>query len=161
MKKSIFNRIFIVYIFLLIVLVVVKFDFHKGYLQRIEQIKIDREAGFWNINLYPFKTITGYINGYEDNCDFYSIFYNIIGNIAAYVPFGCLLPLIHERYSGIVSCFKFGITFIVVMEMCQFITMLGYFDIDDIILNTLGILLGYIIYIIAGKLKILNLLKEK
>lgn len=71
---------------------------------------------------------------------------NLAGNIILFIPFGILLPLAF-RIEGktillgcLVSCF---------IEAMQFAFAMGAADIDDIILNTLGAVIGYIIYIIA------------
>lgn len=42
--------------------------------------------------------------------------------------------------------------FTLTIEVIQYITKLGVFDVDDIIMNTLGGIIGYCIYYVAAKL---------
>jgi glycopeptide antibiotics resistance protein len=67
-----------------------------------------------------------------------------LGNIVAFIPFGILIPkLLNIDFKKFV--FLFIIT-IFSLEILQSITGLGAFDIDDIISNTLGTTIGYIVY---------------
>lgn len=64
-----------------------------------------------------------------------------LGNFLAFIPFGILIPLLY-RYTFIrfISLFILSIT---IVEIFQMISRLGAFDIDDIIINTLGAAVGY------------------
>lgn len=70
-----------------------------------------------------------------------------IGNIAAFVPFGILIPLLRP-----ISFVRFLIGFvlaILVLETIQALTFLGSFDVDDVLRNTLGACIGFAAYRIA------------
>ena len=76
---------------------------------------------------------------------------NIGGNILIFVPFGFLIPMSSKNK---VTRNFFVVTLLAMMfsgviEVIQIITKVGAFDIDDIILNTLGAITGYIIFAIA------------
>nr|WP_315024575.1 VanZ family protein [uncultured Aminipila sp.] len=74
------------------------------------------------------------------------------GNIAAFIPFGILIPLLFR-----IDFRKFIIFFILVilfLETLQSITFLGTFDIDDVISNTLGAIVGFIGYRVGFSSKI-------
>ena len=96
-----------------------------------------------NINLIPFTTIIRY-------CKYYNIFtfkfwfLNIFGNIILFIPFGILTPLIRNKPTSIYK--MIFITFLVcfTVEFCQNFFKVGQFDIDDIMLNTLGSIIGYL-----------------
>ncbi|MGZ9584480.1 VanZ family protein [Paenibacillus marinisediminis] len=93
-------------------------------------------------NLIPFVTIKQFLQ--VDNFNFMIWFINIVGNIGVFVPFGVLIPIIIK-----VRLWKFILLFmtsITIMEVLQMLSRRGSFDIDDIILNTLGVLIGYSIY---------------
>lgn len=66
------------------------------------------------------------------------------GNVAAFIPFGVVIPLLY-RYSfrKLISLF---IVTILILESLQALTYLGSFDVDDVISNTLGVIIGFIAY---------------
>lgn len=67
-----------------------------------------------------------------------------LGNIVAFIPFGILIPkLLNIDFKKFVFLF---ISAIFLLEILQSITRLGAFDINDIISNTLGATIGYIMY---------------
>lgn len=73
-----------------------------------------------------------------------------LGNVLAFVPFGVLIPDCFPKTLGkwwqSLIVFIIGIFF---METMQFITMRGIFDIEDIVVNVLGFLIGYISWNLA------------
>lgn len=93
---------------------------------------------FKQIQLIPFKTIGDFIflqNG------FYHFFINIICNIVLFIPFG-FLGLIFPKLQSLrwnLVYFWIGLT---LMEILQYITGRGTADIDDFILNSIGVILG-------------------
>ena len=68
------------------------------------------------------------------------------------VPLGFIIPLIQKKFNNIKSIFISSLIFSLIIESMQFIIsiILGYnykvVDIDDIILNTIGGIIGYILY---------------
>ncbi len=101
-------------------------------------------------NLKPFAEIRRYILR-ADTIGMPMVMLNLVGNVVAFVPFGFLLPAMwpkgekhHPLAVGIVT-----MTFSVVVEVLQFLTRSGSADVDDVILNTLGGLLGYICYLVV------------
>ena len=69
-------------------------------------------------------------------------FANLAGNVLLLVPMGFLLPLLYDRMRSWNKIFLLGVTFSMTLEMVQY--LLGRTaDIDDVLLNSLGILLGY------------------
>lgn len=77
---------------------------------------------------------------------------NIVGNVVAFMPFGTSLPLINKRYRSFISVLLIGIMFIVSIETFQLVMKVGSFDVDDIILNTTGVVIGYIVSIILRRI---------
>ncbi|MCY8521119.1 VanZ family protein [Bacillus atrophaeus] len=66
------------------------------------------------------------------------------GNVAAFIPFGILIPLLYcVRFGKFISLFVLSI---LVLETLQSLTHLGSFDVDDVISNTLGAVIGFIAY---------------
>lgn len=67
-----------------------------------------------------------------------------LGNLVAFVPFGVLIPLNFPASSKqfLKSVLLFAIS-ITILETLQMISLLGSFDIADIVVNTLGFSIGY------------------
>ena len=78
---------------------------------------------------------------YWHNMDIQRI--NIIGNIFIMVPFGLFLPNVSEKMNRLRYFLLFTIGGILLIEMLQLFGTIGTFDIDDIILNVIGALLGF------------------
>ncbi len=143
MKKtlSFWKFIFIVYVLGLLWFVVIK---PNGMTSRMESILEHRNQGHWNYNLVPFRSIFDYM---EMNLFHSSVsFKNLIGNIAAFVPLGFLIPAISTRLRKISKALLVCLICIIGIEIFQFVAMIGYFDVDDIILNMLGCFMGYLVY---------------
>ena len=104
--------------------------------------------GLENANFTLFKTIKMYIHyAYKLNS-----FENLVGNVAVFLPFGCFLPRVCRwaNHWFMVSCaalfFSLGI------ELFQLFSAFGAFDVDDLLLNVSGALLGYWVHIISTKI---------
>ena len=70
---------------------------------------------------------------------------NFLGNIVLFMPIGILLPIVidnHKWYWTVGAGFSFSC----VIEIIQFAFSRGCFDPDDVILNTLGAIIGYGLY---------------
>lgn len=65
-------------------------------------------------------------------------------NVLMFIPVGFLLPFLWERYQGIKQVLKFGCFLTMFIETAQIFTFRTT-DIDDILTNLLGALLGYLL----------------
>lgn len=72
--------------------------------------------------------------------------YNLAGNIAAFMPLGFLLTLALKKINNKKIILSSSLALIVIAETAQLVTRRGVFDIDDIILNMVGVGIGYYIY---------------
>lgn len=98
----------------------------------------------YNYNLLPFKEIQRFWQ-YRFQLGFRAVFTNLVGNILIFIPFGFFLPLASKFRNLATTVFmSFGLSLLV--EMIQFMTRVGSFDVDDLILNTLGGLIGYYLF---------------
>ena len=104
------------------------------------------------INLTPFKTITLYIvNG--DYVGYKAMMANLVGNIILFIPFGFVSYIfIKEK----IRVFMYLLMLPVLIEIIQFMTGTGISDIDDIILNFSGGLIGLVIHIFLEKLYVMK-----
>lgn len=94
-------------------------------------------------NFIPFKTIYPYLLG-DKGLIIAGI--NLIGNILLLVPLGFLLPMASKNQNWR-TIILFAIASGGIIELLQVIFHVGIFDIDDVILNGLGFLIGYWIYL--------------
>ena len=70
------------------------------------------------------------------------VFINVIGNIILFIPLGYLLKSFLRNN---ILVFIIGILITLLLELIQFVTKLGVFDIIDIFLNALGIIIGLLL----------------
>ena len=99
-------------------------------------------------NYIPFKTILPYLLG---EYGFLIGALNIIGNIAFLIPIGFLLPFVFARIDWKKSL-ALAILSGMLIELTQVVLHLGIFDIDDVILNGLGVMVGFWLYVSFQKI---------
>jgi glycopeptide antibiotics resistance protein len=99
-------------------------------------------------NLIPFKTILPYVLGYKG---LLIAGINIVGNIALLVPVGFLVPFVYRSITWRTSL-ALAVAAGLAIEGMQVLLSVGIFDIDDVILNGLGVLVGYGVYVVYTKL---------
>lgn len=102
----------------------------------------------YHYNLKPFTEIKRYIN-YSREIGSFNVILNLIGNIVCFMPFGFVMPILSNKQRNI-----FKVTFLsflcsVIIELIQLVSKLGSCDVDDVILNTMGGFLGYVIFCIC------------
>ena len=79
---------------------------------------------------------------------------NIIGNITMFIPVGLVWPLCFKKLDTIGKTVLVGAGFSLFIEITQLPFYDRCSDIDDLILNTTGILIGALIYFSIKRLKI-------
>lgn len=70
----------------------------------------------------------------------------VVENVLLFVPYGILSPLAFRERRSFWSCVLFGAATSLAVELLQLVTGRGYFQIDDILTNILGTLIGYVIF---------------
>ncbi|MFL5808561.1 MAG: VanZ family protein [Flavisolibacter sp.] len=131
--------IFFIYILVLLKLTVFREPLPEMAMHfRHYHIKLFRE-GYFLANFIPFKTIYYYLslqevaqNGIE----------NIGGNIAVFIPFGILFPLAFPRFNAFGKTILAAFLTSLFLECLQLVFALGIFDVDDLLLNTIGAIFG-------------------
>jgi glycopeptide antibiotics resistance protein len=106
---------------------------------------VDKEGYRYNLEL--FKEIKRFIT-YREIVGFESFVVNILGNILAFAPFGFLLPMLNVSYRKFLRMATLSLWFSIMIEVVQLVTRVGIFDVDDIMMNTFGGIIGYICYMI-------------
>lgn len=145
-QGKILKIIWWMYIALLFVFVVVKF---KGsFYELSDRISSYSMQGSINYNLIPFRSMSTQI---ERITQWWAL-KNLLGNIIPFIPFGFLLPITYKKFSLALSVFFTGLASILLIEVFQFFTKLGSFDVDDIILNMIGIVCGYLMFLVINRI---------
>lgn len=133
-------------LFYLYIILLSYFLFFSEHYGRVDSQRVYR------YNLVLFKEIRRYIE-YRRQIGFESFLVNIPGNILAFVPFGFMLPMLNKKYKGFLAVTFFSLLFSVTAEVVQLIFKVGTFDVDDMLLNTVGGMLGYLLYLTYSLLK--------
>ena len=104
----------------------------------------------YRYNLIPFLEIKRFIHSAISggSIHFRDVCINLIGNVVAFVPFGALVRWVRNKKTGAFVAILYTFLFSLCIELVQLVTKVGVFDVDDLILNTLGGLLGFWIYYI-------------
>ncbi|MBE6669357.1 MAG: VanZ family protein [Ruminococcaceae bacterium] len=98
------------------------------------------------INLIPFV----YLFDYETVRE---IMLNLLGNSLMFVPVGIVYPIVYKKLNTHVKVIAAGIGFSLAIELLQLPFFDRVSDVDDLILNSLGYLLGYLIYLLVKRIK--------
>lgn len=92
-------------------------------------------------NLILFHTIKQYLV----NIHLYSTeiwVKNLFGNVILFIPLGSGIPTLYKRFMRVLPFTLLVIALLFSVEIIQMVTRVGSFDVDDILLNTIGALLG-------------------
>lgn len=144
MRSNDFNNSKIKYIYmsLFIFLTILMFSFAGvPSIYDLLRTEILTSSGFHidsnGINIIPFYSISSGIRTY-------------IENIIFFVPLGFLLPLIWRGYKSFIKTCVFGFFVSILIEFSQIFSW-RVTDIDDLITNTLGAIIGFFIYKLVSK----------
>ena len=149
MKKKIRISIYITFIiYCLVVLDLV-------LLSRVHMFRIEIWREMWlklwehrtrlnyGLNLVPFRTIRTYVHSIMHGDIVAIAVRNLVGNLLMFLPLGIYLPIIWAKCRKLITTLLVSLTILIGIELIQFVTLLGSLDIDDLILNLSGILIGY------------------
>lgn len=126
--KEFSNLLFIIYILLLYEL--------------LTRAELNTVRGY---NLVPFSEMFRYEIGST------SFYLNVVGNIVIFIPFGYLIST-YIKPKRILSILIVSVISSATVEFVQ-LCIGRSFDVDDIILNSLGAIIGFLIYIGLGAIK--------
>lgn len=105
----------------------------------------------YRYNLVLFKEIKRFIE-YRKELGPFAVFTNLFGNILIFVPFGFFISVASKARGFFMTLFySFGLSLCV--EVFQLVTKVGSFDVDDLLLNTIGGVLGYILFSICNRIR--------
>ena len=106
----------------------------------------------YRYNLIPFREVRRFWI-YRSQVGHLAAFLNLAGNVIGFWPFGFFLPVMHRRMRSFWLVTLLGFAFSLGVETVQLIWKVGCFDVDDMILNTLGALSGYWIFLLCAKIR--------
>lgn len=147
LQKRMLQGIFIIYIIALATLLFLGSTFRRGFYERnIWQVEpFSKNHLEYYCNLVPLKSVKMYYKAWKNHSmDLNIIFLNVAGNLLAFAPFGFFIPVLYNhKVKNIISFFFIAAFSSAMVELIQFLTMVGQADIDDVILNTLGAVIVY------------------
>ncbi|MBN2414511.1 VanZ family protein [bacterium] len=111
-------------------------------LHRIVQNLNEGRAPLRAVNLVPFQTIRDYIH-YSSDMPILRWFSNLAGNLFIFVPLGLYLPVVFKVKRKLFSVLPAVFVVSLSLEALQYLFGTGSTDIDDLLLNTLGGILGF------------------
>ena len=131
------------------IVVVVRFTFCPfGKVDgKIQPLLFDRKRIFplW-LNLKPFVYLFDYPTRKE-------ALLNLIGNITMFIPLGIIWPAVFKKLNTHGKVIAAGVGASLAVEILQLPFYARSTDIDDLILNSLGFLMGYGAYLLVKKLR--------
>ena len=102
----------------------------------------------YRYNLVLFKEIMRFIE-YREELVVFAVFANLFGNILIFVPYGFFISIASTR-RGFFQTLFYSFALSLGVEIFQLFARVGSFDVDDLLLNTLGGVLGYILFLICN-----------
>ena len=106
----------------------------------------------YRYNLTPFQEIKRFWI-YRHRVGFWVAFLNLAGNVIGFIPFGMILPVIWPKTGSFVRILLLSFEFSLCVEIIQLVWKVGSFDVDDLLLNTLGGMTGYLLFYFCNKLR--------
>lgn len=156
MKISIWVM-FILYLLLLINFIVLGNNFGRNF-DFIFTASKDIIKSYFdnNFNIIPFNTIKNYLDNSGIYFDIKLVCINLLGNLLCFMPFAFFLKYLFKRENKFINFLLTILLIVISFELIQLLTLSGSFDIDDIILNTLGAILFYLFINLKGIDKLLR-----
>lgn len=133
-KREICVQILFIYLLLVLKLTFTPFRLNLLYTHR-------------DMSLIPFIETVKMVQGAR----LIDSIYNIFGNLAMMAPLGFLIAFIYPKTRNWTRIFSYALGLSLVIEVMQYVSATRIFDIDDVILNTLGGLIGYLFFQISKK----------
>ncbi len=141
-QKKFIKALFFLYLLVLIKVIIFKYPYEQLRAIVDSWTKEVVWEGLSTANFTLFKTIKMYIR-YADRLN---SFENLVGNVVAFVPFGFLFPYVIRFGKNFFVMLFHAFIFVVGIEVFQLFSAFGAFDVDDILLNCLGAVIGWFCY---------------
>lgn len=143
MKKVIDALIKISFIIYILALCVILFGGSRGHWADFSIL----QYAAMQMNLVPFETIMLYIRAMVRGTINPGIaIANLVGNFLLFMPMGVYLPFFFKKIRTLLDYVLYMIPVLTMVELIQLLTKRGSFDIDDLILNLSGAIIGFWIW---------------
>jgi len=138
-------QLLLVYICIIVVVRFTFFPFSKVD-GKVQPLILD-SASIWpfRINIIPMVHLFDY-------AIFREFLINLIGNITMFIPIGIIWPIVFKELNTHKRVIAAGVGFSLCIEILQLPFAVRVSDIDDLIMNSVGFLVGYGLYLLVKKL---------
>lgn len=113
-----------------------------------------------NVNLVPFHTVLLFVRSLIHSGNpalLKHAVINLAGNVIMFVPLGFFIPAVFVSLRTLGKTMLCSAAVMTVVEIIQLFTLLGSCDVDDLILNILGVFIGFIMF---KNMKLIDFLKK-
>ncbi|MDD7209715.1 MAG: VanZ family protein [Lachnospiraceae bacterium] len=106
--------------------------------------RLGRSQGYstYRYNLVLFAEIRRFII-YRNRVSLEAFLLNLVGNLLVFFPVGFLIPILRLKKTGCIRIMIYSFLFSLCIETLQLVTRVGVFDVDDLLMNTAGGLIGW------------------
>ncbi|WP_242867770.1 VanZ family protein [Clostridium sp. Marseille-P299] len=134
------ERLLHVISFILFVIYLISISYFLFFSERYGRTEFNDD---YRYNLVLFQEIKRFLK-YRHVIGIEGFIVNLFGNVLAFTPFGFCLPLINSRYKNFFKIVIWSFLFSLSIETIQLLYKIGIFDVDDLLLNTIGGAIGYL-----------------
>ena len=96
----------------------------------------------YQFNVRLFREIGRFIRLGLERGNWQPFWINVVGNILVFIPFGYGIPFLFRKCRNVMLVTLLTFQFSMTVELIQLISKVGSFDVDDLLLNTLGGVIG-------------------
>jgi glycopeptide antibiotics resistance protein len=101
---------------------------------------------FRGLDLIPMNKTLNYIVN-RDHYNFNIWFENTFGNVLLFIPLGFLLPALFRKFQGWKAVIIVAMVITIIIEVAKYLSGIGVASTDNVMLRTLGAMLGWVIFL--------------
>jgi len=105
----------------------------------------------YHYNLVLFQEIKRFWN-YRKQLGIFATATNLLGNVLIFLPFGFFMAMA-SKYRSFMSTLIYSLALSLTIEISQLFMKVGCFDVDDLLLNTIGGMLGFITFAVCNVIR--------
>ena len=105
----------------------------------------------YHYNLVLFREIKRFWN-YREQLGIFATATNLLGNVLIFLPFGFFMAMA-SKYRSFLSTLVYSFALSLTVEISQLFMKVGCFDVDDLLLNTIGGMLGFITFAVCNVIR--------
>ena len=105
----------------------------------------------YHYNLVLFREIKRFWN-YREQLGIFATATNLLGNVLIFLPFGFFMAMA-SKYRSFLSTLIYSFALSLTIELSQLFMKVGCFDVDDLLLNTIGGMLGFITFAVCNVIR--------